>query len=99
MAKRRGRLDPSEVKQAMRREEAPPETPFHSPFAALRGELEKLAPKRKAATVRVRQPVKPAEPSELARLRAAHKAEREALAEAVRPLRRRSAAPTGAKDE
>lgn len=89
MTKRRARLDPSEVKQALRNEEAPPEVPFHSPFAALRGELEKLAPKKKP-TPRVRRPEKPPiEPSELAKLRAARKAERDALAEAVRPLRRR----------
>lgn len=96
MARQRGRLDPGEVKRAMAEEQsgAHAEAPFHSPFAAARGQLEKLVPSQPAAGERQRRraerspPATREEPSELARVRAAHKAAREALARSVAPIRR-----------
>lgn len=98
MGKLRGRLDPSEVKRALADEQQrdEPSEPFHSPFAAARARLEKLVPapskppgKATAADrLRDRAGKKLEEPSELAKVRAAHKAARQALAEAIKPLRR-----------
>ena len=95
MAKHRVRLDPTEVKQIIEAKEAAERPPaaFHSPFAAVKDQLESLVPKRKKKALserlkeRADKPQK--EPSELAVARAKARAQREALSESVRPLRRK----------
>ena len=101
MAQKHGRLDPEEVKRAMAAEAGAtePEAPFNSPFAAARAQLEKLAVRERAPTAAERRAArageKREEPSELARVRAAHRAARQALTDAVKPVRRR---PPGGGD-
>lgn len=80
----KGTVDPSE-----------PGGRFYNPFEAARAKLERVVPvappRGKASAserLRDRKTQKPGEPSELAKVRAAHKAARAALAEAVKPLRR-----------
>ena len=101
MGKLRGRLDPGEVKRAIADEEraATPTAPFHSPFAAARAQLEKVLPPASKSTGKAslsermaqRAVQRPKEPSELARVRAEHRAHRAALAEAIQPQRRERA--------
>ena len=96
MAKQRVRLDPAEVKQMMAAKkvaETPP-APFHSPFAAVKAQLDSLVPKRKKklASERLseRAAAKPAkEPTELAVARAKARHRREELAASVQPVRRK----------
>ena len=103
MGKQRGRLDPGEVKRALaaaaHHDDTAPAEPFNSPFAAVRAQLEKLVPAPPppgskptvAERLRKRAAQRPSEPSELARVRAERRAERTALAEAVKPLHRKGA--------
>jgi hypothetical protein len=81
MAKRRGRLDPDEVKRELREaeERTRPDPGFHNPFADAADRLSQVKVKPPS---RERRRV---EPSVLAEARARHKAAREALAAAVRP--------------
>ena len=100
MSTRKPRLAPEEVREILENEKARGEskspqstTPFHSPFAALKDDLQKLVPKKRTAAQRLRgraeePPAKRAEPSELAKARARARAAREELAAAVKPVRR-----------